>query len=320
MADRGPRLGARVLDSIAALVLVIAALVVLGDGERPYAGLAIAWFVVWAYDALTTACLGATPGKLLVGLKVVALDQTGRVPPATAAKRGAVDAAFTVLPVIGWGIWLSSTLTGALGRGVADRAAVTMVVPKATALPIASADLAGYADGARAPRRSRFGRVGDLDVRARARLRRLVDAPLLAAAIGLLALAVSLPFSTALLIVGSSVAWVVLFVLDETRRVHRTGTTAGHRLAGLVIRDGRTGQPPSTGRSFARALVLGLTLYVPPLWLILGLPSVLMIRFGETGRGLHDLAGGTWVVADPTLDPELQRQRSMRMRLGQAAT
>ncbi|MCU1497733.1 MAG: domain containing protein, partial [Acidimicrobiales bacterium] len=318
VAERGSRFGARCLDAAAAATLVIIALVLVGDGERPAAGFAIAWLVAMAYDALTTAWLGATPGKLLVGLRVVAIDGTGPLPLGRAAKRGAVNAAFFVLPVVGWAIWISSTLTDALGRGIADRAADTMVVPKATPLPISARDLAGYADGARTPRRIPLGRVGDLDVRARGRLRRLLDAPLLALAIGLLALVASLPFPTATLILASSGLWVVVFVIDETRRVHRTGATAGHRLAGLVVRDRHTGAPPRTGRSFARALVLGITLYTPlPGWPLLAV-SLLMIRFGSTGRGLHDVAGGTVVVADPTLDPELQRQRAMKMRLGQA--
>jgi len=84
-----------------------------------------------------------------------------------------------------------------------------------------------------------------------------------------------------------------------------------------VIISRTTGAPPSRGRSFARALVLGLLLYVPLLWPILTV-SMLMMRHNDTGRGLHDLAGGTLVVADPTLDPETQRQRAMRMRLGRA--
>ncbi|MEZ5137710.1 MAG: hypothetical protein R2711_02700 [Acidimicrobiales bacterium] len=44
--------------------------------------------------------------------------------------------------------------------------------------------------------------------------------------------------------------------------------------------------------------------------------SLLMMRFGAAGRGLHDLAGGTVVLADPALSPEAQRQRAMRMRMG----
>lgn len=300
------------------MILVAVALTLLGDGERPLAGFAIAWFVLTAYEAGCVVLFGATPGKLAVSQRVVVLDGTGNPALAPAAKRAAVTSAFTVLPVLGWAIWLSSTLTDALGRGIADRAADTMVVPKTAHLPIARRDLAGYADGARAPRVTMLGRVGDLDVRARARLRRLADAPVLAVAIGLLALAASLPLSTLSILIGSSVAWIVVFVVDETRRVARTGSTAGHRLAGLVIVGNGTGRSPTTGQSLRRALVLGLTLYVPVLWPVLA-GSLLLMRLSGSGRGLHDLAGGTIVVADPGLDPEVQRQRAMRMRLGRAA-
>ncbi len=318
VAGRGARIGARAIDLLAGAALVTGAWIAVGDAERPLAALAIAWFVLALYDAVTVTWFGTTPGKAAVGLRVVGLDRVGHLPFPQAAKRGAVSAALTILPVIGWVIWLTSTVTDPLGRGVVDRAASTMVVPTHTPLPIAARDLPGYADGARAPRLSPLGRVGDLDVRMRARLRRLVDAPLLAVAIGLLALAASLPIPILALIYGSSAAWVVAFVADETWRIHRTGTTAGHRLAGLVVVDRRTAAPPSVGRSLARAIVLGFTLYVPLLWWLLGI-SMLMVRFGTTGRALHDVAGGTVVVADPHLDPETQRQRAMRMRLGRAA-
>ena len=318
VAERGLRLGARLIDAILELVTVIVTLVAFGSSDRPAAALALAWFVVALYETATTARFGATPGKLIVGTRVIAIGEVGHPPLVQAAKRGAVVATFTVLAVIGWAIWLSSTLTDALARGIADRAADTMVVPKTATLPIAQRDLPGYADGARAPRFTPLGRVGDLDVRVRARLRRLADTPVLAAAIGLLALLASLPVSTLTILMASSAAWIVVFVIDETRRVARDGATAGHRMAGLIIVDRRRATPPSRGRSFARALVLGLTLYVPLLWPLLAI-TLIMVRFGADGRGLHDVAGGTVVVADPQLDPETQRQRAMRMRLGRAA-
>lgn len=316
VASRGQRLGARTLDLIAVGVLVFIALVVFGDNDRPAASFAIAWFVILVYETAFVTALGATPGKLAVGLRVLALDDLGSVPFDRAVKRGAATAALAALPVVGWVVWLSSTLTDPLGRGVADRAGQTMVTPKAFTA-VASRDLPGYADGARPPRMTALGRVGDLDVRARARLRRLNDAPLLVVAVGLLALAASLPYSTSSILIGTSLAWVVVFVIDETIRVHRHGATAGHRAAGLVIRSHRTGGPPGLGRSFARALVLGFSLYVPVVgWLVL-IVSLVMIRFNDRGASLHDLAGGTVVVADPALDPEVQRQRAMQMRIGQ---
>jgi uncharacterized RDD family membrane protein YckC len=209
----------------------------------------------------------------------------------------------------------------ALGRGFPDRVSNTMVVPDGFRATVSTKDLPGYADGVRPPRLSPYGRVGDLDVRFRARLRRISDSRVLAAAIGLLALAAALPpFATGTVILVSSAVWIVVFVAHETWLVHRTGMTPGHAMAGLVIVSRRTGRPPSVGRSFARALVLGLLLYIPVLWLLPPLLpiSLFMMRHNDTGRGLHDFAGGTMVVADPSLDPEAQRQRAMRMRLGRA--
>ena len=316
VASRGQRIGARIIDLFALGVLVVIVLTVFGESERPMAGFAIAWLVITIYETAFMATLGATPGKLAVGLRVLALDVVGTIPFDRALKRGSATAALAALPVVGWAVWLSSTLTDPLGRGVADRAGRTMVVPKAFA-GVASRDLPGYADGARPPRITPFGRVGDLDVRMRARLRRLNDAPLLVVAVGLLALAASLPLSTRAILLGSSVVWLVIFVIDETLRVHRHGATAGHRAAGLVIRSRRTGDPPTKGRSFARALMLGFSLYVPIVgWLALAV-SLLMIRVNSDGLSLHDLAGGTIVVADPALDPEMQRQQAMQMRIGQ---
>lgn len=318
MADRGLRVGARVLDLLAGGTLAFIALALLGDGERPVAGLVLVWAVLTIYDAVTTALFGATLGKAAVGLRVVGLDSVRHPDPATALRRSAAVAALLAVPVVGWAVIAIGTLIDPLGRGVADRLARTMVVPRGTPLPIATRDLAGYADGARRPRVIPLGRVGDLDVRTRARLRRLNDAPVLAALVGLLALAAAVPVSTATFVLASSALWVAAFVADETRRVHRDGATVGHRLAGLVIRDRRTGGPPGGGRAFARALVLGLTLYVPVLWPLL-VASLVMMRFGDEGRGLHDLAGGTVVVGDPELDPEAQRRRAMRMRLGEVS-
>ena len=311
-----PRIGGRTLDLFLQGILVVIVWALVGDGERIFAGLAIAWATVTIYEFLFTAWTGGTPGKSVSGTTVVALDSSGRVPLPAALRRAATVGALSVLPVIGWVVWAASTFTDALGRGVPDRAARTMVVPDHFSVTLTSHSLPGYADSVRPPRMSPFGRVGDLDVRIRARLRRLNDAPVLAVAIGLLALTPSLPFTTGTLILLSSGAWIVLFVIDETRRIGRTARTAGHELAGLVVVDARTGQRPGSGRAFARALVLGLTTYIPVLWPVLAV-SMIMMRWTDLGRGLHDLAGRTVVVADLTLDPETQRQRAMRMRVGQ---
>lgn len=309
-------MGGRALDLFLSGILVLIAWAVFGETERLFSAMVIAWAAITIYEFLCTAWLGVTPGKSVSGTKIVALDTAGRVPLPTALRRGAAVGALAAIPVVGWLIWIVSTFTDALGRGVPDRAARTMVVPDHLPANISSRALPGYADAVRPPRMSPYGRVGDLDVRIRARLRRLNDAPVLAVAIGLLALAASLPITTGMVLLISSGVWIVLFVIDETWRVARTGRTAGHELAGLVIVDARTGQRPGNGRSFARALVLGLTVYIPVLWPLLGI-SMIMVRWNDQGRALHDLAGRTVVVADLTLDPEVQRQRSMRMRIGQ---
>jgi uncharacterized RDD family membrane protein YckC len=315
VANKWSRVAARILDAMGAGTLVIATWWAFGDIYRIWTTLFLGFLAVWAYETISTLLFGATVGKRMLGLRVVTLDHDGRATPTTALRRGAASAALASVPVIGWTAWALSSFGDSLGRGIPDRAAASMVVPERFTQTVTMRALPGYADGARRPRLSTLGRVGDLDVRLRARLRRLTGSRLLAAAVGLLALAVSLPYGTGWLLLGSSAAWIVIFIGHETWLVHRTGSTPGHELAGLVIVDRRRGTAPGWVRSFARALVLGLTLYVPVLWPLLGV-SMAMMRFASLGRGLHDLAGGTVVVADLRLDPEAQRQRSMRLRQG----
>ena len=289
----------------------------LGDRQKPFANLFLAGVVICGYEALSCLWFGGTPAMRLLGVRVVELDASARPSGAVSLRRGAMVAVLTVIPFLGWGLWLASMFGDALGRGFPDRVSNSMIVPDAFRGSVSTKDLPGFADGVRAPRLTPYGRVGDLDVRFRARLRRITDSRLLASAIGLLALAATLPFTTSDVVLISSAVWIVIFVGHETWLVHRTGATPGHVMAGLVITARKTGGPPSAGRSFARAVVLGLLVYVPLLWWLLAI-SMLMMRHNATGRGLHDVAGGTIVVADPHLDPETQRQRAMRMRLGRA--
>jgi uncharacterized RDD family membrane protein YckC len=318
VANKGVRFAARSIDAIIELILVVLTWWAFGDIHKLFTDLFLAAAVITAYEALSTLSMGATPAMRLLGVRIVELDASGKPSGPASLRRGLMASVLTVIPFIGWGLWLASTFGDALGRGFPDRVAKTMVVPDAFAGTVATRDLPGFADGVRPPRLTAFGRVGDLDVRYRARLRRITESRLLAASIGLLALAAAIPsFATGEVILISSAIWIVVFVAHETWLVHTTGATPGHVMAGLVIISRRSGAPPSKGRSFARALVLGLLLYVPLLWPVL-IVSMLMMRHNDTGRGLHDLAGGTLVVADPALDPEAQRQRAMRMRLGRA--
>jgi uncharacterized RDD family membrane protein YckC len=316
------------------LVVGGALLVALGLGDRPVAGVTLLWLVAAAYEAASVAMFGATLGKRNAGIRVMPLDSARHeVPLDQAIARGAASAAIVFGPVacvvvavtnlapvllLAGVVWAAvaaaGTLNDPLGRGAADRVASTIVTATTTEPPIRSRDLPAYADAAKPPRVGPLGRVGDLDVRVRARLRRLNDATALVAVVAVLGLTAALPFSEVAVLTGAAVVWVVAFVIDETRRVAGPGI-AGHRLAGLVVRDRRTGQPVSTGRSAARAITLAALLYLPPFWPLLIL-STLMMRADSEARGLHDRIANTVVVADPTLDPEVQRRRAMRMRLG----
>jgi len=132
-----------------------------------------------------------------------------------------------------------------------------------------------------------------------------------------LSLAPALPLDPVVATALGILCWLVAFVVDETRRLRGPGTP-GHRQAGLVVLDQRQGAPPSTGRATARAVVLGLTLYVPLLWPLLAV-SLLLMRADDRGRGLHDHVAGTVVVADPAIDPDQQRRMALRMRLGRVS-
>lgn len=351
VAGKGLRAAARALDGIIELCLCIGVLIVAGERYRIWGDVFLVWLAIAAYEGLSTAWFGASPGKRIVGVRVVELDRPGRPTMRAAIRRAAISGVLVlVLPVgllvalaaigaraggvsiaalivslVAFGGWPASVLGDPLGRGVADRSGPTMVIAERFGGIVSTNDLPGFADAVRPPRMTPRGRIADADVRVRARLRRLDDAPVLAGAIGLLALAASVPVAgddtsprtQLLVIVATSLAWIVVFVAHEARLIARQGATPGHRLAGLCVVDRRTGTPPRGGRSFGRALALGLTMYVPLLWPLLAV-SLLTMRYSDQGRGLHDLVGGTLVVSDPSLAPEEQRQRTMRMRLGRA--
>jgi hypothetical protein len=69
-----------------------------------------------------------------------------------------------------------------------------------------------------------------------------------------------------------------------------------------------TGEAPALPRSFVRALVLGIGLYVPLLgWLLVLLPDCITLVATDSHRALHDLLARTVVVVDPRLDAAGQR-------------
>src|SRR5699024_3220085 len=130
----------------------------------------------------------------------------------------AVSTALELVPMIGWAILIAG-LADPLSVGVSDRAARTIVVRRDAALPVSSRDLPGFADHLRPPRLTEHGRVGDLAVRARARLRRLNNVPLLIIASATVAFAAALPDVGVGVILVAVAIWIVLFVIDETVRV-----------------------------------------------------------------------------------------------------
>ena len=298
------------------VLLAVAAFAVVPSRRWP-AALFLTAALITGYETLCTTVAGATPGKLALGLRIVQLDRAK--PTARAAFARSLGAAVcSTLVGVGWIIGLVSTLMSPLRRGFHDRLGHTIVVRRGALLPISTASLPGYADAEVTPRMTPWGRVPTFEDRRRARARRLADAPMLVLAIILLAGAAGLPVAKVSVLIITSIIWFIVFITDETWRIARLGGTAGHRQAGLIVRDTRTGEAPSPSRSFARAFVLGLLLYVPILWPITAI-SALVMHASASGRGLHDLAGRTIVVANPQLDPEQQRQMSMSLRLGKAS-
>ena len=82
LASAGQRIGARLIDAVIVFVLiflVIAAIVGGGATDISFGLLIIGILFSLAYEVATTALLGGTPGKLMLGLKVTTAD-TGLTP------------------------------------------------------------------------------------------------------------------------------------------------------------------------------------------------------------------------------------------------
>ena len=103
-------------------------------------------------------------------------------------------------------------------------------------------------------------------------------------------------------------AMVGLVVLD-TVFVGRLGGTPGKLLLGLTVVDATTGQPPSYGRAFRRA-ILGIfadplrigasgfrvaSAALPIVWVLIAVVSFIMLFVGDS-RTVHDRVGGTRVI------------------------
>lgn len=295
------------------IVAGLVVLVVMSPAGRPFAALFVVGVVVTAYEAVMVAAAGATVGKLVLGLRVVELDHPSGVSWAAAWRRASVLGPLMTMgfPVPGL---LASTGLSPLHRGVQDRVAGTYVVERRFAQAVDRAQLASIAEIELIPVPTRWGWAAPLPARRRGRLHRLDDAPLLVVATLALALLAAVGSDIRSVVLLTTVPWLVLFVVDETRRIARTGRTAGHRRAGLVVIDTKTGEPPGTGRSLLRALFLGFALYVPVIgWVLLLLPDVITLVVTEDHRALHDKVARTVVIVDPTLARDEQRLASMAL-------
>jgi uncharacterized RDD family membrane protein YckC len=94
-------------------------------------------------------------------------------------------------------------------------------------------------------------------------------------------------------IVALSIAAVVALALAVYATLSHAlaGATLGKRLLGIRV-VGPDGRRPSPGRSAVRSGVAAISLA------LLGL-GFLVALFSRTGRALHDVASGTWVVKAP---------------------
>ena len=116
VASKWVRFAARAIDAVAEFVLVVVCWYAVGDIHKLVTDLFLAAMVITAYETLSYLWAGGTPGMRLLGVRVVELDSSGRPSGAACLRRGAMVAVLTVLPFVGWGLWLASMLGDALGR------------------------------------------------------------------------------------------------------------------------------------------------------------------------------------------------------------
>ena len=129
MASKWVRFAARAIDAAIELILVIAVWFVAGDAHKLITDLFLAAAAITAYEGLSCAWFAGTPAMRLLGLRVVELDAAGRPSAGVCVRRGAMVGVLTVIPIIGWGLWLVSMFGDALGRAFPDRVSGSMVVP-----------------------------------------------------------------------------------------------------------------------------------------------------------------------------------------------
>ncbi len=303
------RFGARAIDlAIEATVTIIVA--INGPAGRRLASGLIAFALVTAYETILVATAGGTLGKRALGLRIVPVDHEGAVPWDRAFKRGAAIGAVALTSFVspGLGIGLGayfgvSIAMSAHYRAGHDRVSGTYVLisdrrPKV----VTSEALQRWIDPRHTRVWSSLGLVATLDQRRRARAQRLERAPILLAWLVGSSLLMVTVWQTLVAFIWLTVAWIVVFTIDETIRIHKRGTTHGHREYGLVVVDRRTGRPPGWVRATLRSFVLGLFMFTPLLPIL-----ALWVKVADEGRGPHDLIGRTAVIAHPALSERFAR-------------
>jgi uncharacterized RDD family membrane protein YckC len=110
-------------------------------------------------------------------------------------------------------------------------------------------------------------------------------------------------------LIGMSIA--VLAFVYEVAFTSRTGATPGKDLMHLKVVDASTGATPSLTQALRRALPLGAVWVVPGIWGAVPLTVAIGATAAPSAgrRGLHDLVGGTSVVAVAPDEPRPGQSR-----------
>lgn len=306
-ARTGQRVNARIIDLAVSAVVVLTVLA-LGPHGRPFAQDLIILSVVTMIETVSITTRGATVGMRVVGLRVQPIGRTG-FPSWLAAFRRSVPVAMCsmvllpgtfvalVMPIV----LLTSVSLSPLRQAFHDRLSDTLVVTDGAPGHITTSMLELWWDPSRGVTMTPWGRAPDLHERRRARSHRLDGAWWLAAPIVIATVMTARQPHSLRLLASLAIVWMMLFIYDETVRIHRIGTTPGHAALGFRIVDIDTGANPSLGRAFVRSLVLAPLLYIPPLQLLLAL----WVQASSRNRGPHDLVGRTVVVEPDFVPPRL---------------
>lgn len=280
----GQRIGARTVDMVVGVVLFVIPYLTVSN-DRDLARLFLGVSLLAAYETVFVLTVGSTPGKIIAGTRVAALDHTG-IDPGDAIKRGLMVAASSVILILspllvlgaaagGGGLAVLALVATAIAAGILvsvfgsairrsfiDRLCGTVVVVRTTPDPVSMSMLTESREELRVD--TRWGPLATFAERRRARASRLDDAPVLVLVLLAVVFATSIPDLSRWVVFALVAGWEVVFVIDETWRISRRGRTSGHRELGLAVVDLRTGEAPSPGRSLVRAVLLSLPLYLLP--------------------------------------------------------